>query len=78
MILKKVNFRLARLAFLLWAGVSTASGLSCTKDAATPQAAAPETTPAAAPHLVSSTLIGEYSPAVLAGRVKDIPLVGPW
>ncbi|UOQ54385.1 alpha/beta hydrolase family protein [Hymenobacter cellulosivorans] len=76
MILKKVNFRLARLAFLLWAGVSTASGLSCTKDTAAPQTEAPETTPVAATHLVSSTLIGEYSPTVLAGRVKEIPLVG--
>ncbi|WP_245318676.1 hypothetical protein [Hymenobacter elongatus] len=71
----KSNFRLTRLVFLLWAGVSTASGLSCTKDAAAPQPAT-ETPVAAETHLVSSTLIGEYSALALAGRVAGIPLVG--
>ncbi|PJJ48587.1 alpha/beta hydrolase family protein [Hymenobacter chitinivorans] len=76
MILKKFNLGLARFTFLLWAGISTVSGTGCSKDAAAPQTETTETTPPAAPHLVSSTLIGEYSPAQLAGRVKDIPLVG--
>jgi pimeloyl-ACP methyl ester carboxylesterase len=51
-----------------------AAGSSCTKEAA-PQ---PEAPAAAEPHLhlVSSTLIGEYSPAVLASRVAAIPLAG--
>ncbi|MCB2409282.1 alpha/beta hydrolase family protein [Hymenobacter lucidus] len=71
----KFNFRLARLVFLLWAGVSTASGLSCTKDAAAPQTTA-ETPAAPETHLVSSTLIGEYSAATLAGRVSEIPIAG--
>ncbi|RYU80124.1 alpha/beta hydrolase family protein [Hymenobacter persicinus] len=74
-----VNFlhrRLLRLAFALWAGVSTASGLSCTKDATAPQAVPAETPAAEAPHLVSSTLIGEYSASSLAARVSDIPIAG--
>ncbi|WP_235917447.1 alpha/beta hydrolase family protein [Hymenobacter busanensis] len=63
--------RLARFAFLVWAGFSSASGISCTKEAAAPQeTTAPET------RLVGSTLIGEYSPATLAGRVASIPLAG--
>jgi alpha-beta hydrolase superfamily lysophospholipase len=73
---KKSNFVLARFTFLLWAGISTASGLSCTKDTTAPQQTTPETSTPAATHLVSSTLIGEYSAATLAGRVSDIPIVG--
>ncbi|WP_245328382.1 alpha/beta hydrolase family protein [Hymenobacter aquaticus] len=76
MIRRKINFSLARLTFLLWAGISTASGISCTKDAAAPQAATETLTSPAETHLVSSTLIGEYSTSQLAGRVSDIPIAG--
>ncbi|GAA4393734.1 hypothetical protein GCM10023186_45600 [Hymenobacter koreensis] len=62
---------LTRFTFLLWVGFSSAISLSCTKEAAEPQVeTAPQTV------LVSSTLVGEYSPIVLAGRVANIPLAG--
>ncbi|UOG75291.1 alpha/beta fold hydrolase [Hymenobacter tibetensis] len=67
----KPDFRRLRLALLLWGGLSVAAG-SCTKEPS-PQ---PEAPVAAETHLVSSTLIGEYSPTVLASRVSGIPLVG--
>ncbi|WP_240737327.1 alpha/beta hydrolase family protein [Hymenobacter metallicola] len=78
MIRKKFNFSLVRLTFLLWAGISTASGISCTKDTAAPQTTteAPTGTGGAAVRLVSSTLIGEYSTSQLAGRVSEIPIAG--
>jgi len=71
--------RLARFVLVLWAGASTASGISCSKDTAAPQPATVETPPTPAvpeTHLVSSTLIGEYSPSALAGRVSEIPIAG--
>jgi alpha-beta hydrolase superfamily lysophospholipase len=71
------NFQnhLARLSLLLWVGLSTVAGPGCNKEAATPQTTAPEA-PAPETHLVSSTLIGEYSAAQLASRVSDIPVAG--
>jgi fermentation-respiration switch protein FrsA (DUF1100 family) len=70
--LKKIDFRRLRLTFLLWAGLGVAAGSSCTKDNS-PQ---PEAPAAVETHLVNSTLIGEYSPSVLASRVSGIPLAG--
>ncbi|MBC8082161.1 MAG: alpha/beta fold hydrolase [Hymenobacter sp.] len=66
------DFRRLRLALLLWAGLSVAAGSGCTKETA-PQPAAPAVPET---HLLSSALIGEYSPAALAGRVAGIPLAG--
>jgi len=48
-------------------------------NSSTPEPASPSETPAATPPattLTGSTLLGEYTPAQLAARVSDIPLVG--
>ncbi|GAA3945123.1 alpha/beta hydrolase family protein [Hymenobacter algoricola] len=75
MLLPNFHTHLARLSLLLLVGLSTAAGSGCTKEAATPQPAV--VAPAAPqPHLISSTLIGEYSTSTLAGRVADIPIAG--
>ena len=57
---------------MLWAGLGVAAGSSCSKETS-PQ---PEAPVAAETHLVNSTLIGEYSPTVLAGRVAGVLLAG--
>ena len=63
-----------------WAGLLVwllvlGSAPGCKSNSPEPDATAtPATPPATA--LVGSTLIGEYTPAQLAGRVSDIPLVG--
>lgn len=75
MLSTKPAIRRLRHGIFLWVGLFTLLGSSCSKDAS-PQ---PATLPAVAEtqkHLVSSTLIGEYSPQMLAGRVSSIPLVG--
>ena len=59
---------------MLWAGLGVAAGSSCSKETS-PQPE-PETPAAVETHLVNSTLIGEYSPSVLASRVSGIPLAG--
>ena len=59
---------------MLWAGLGVAAGSSCSKETS-PQPE-PETPAAVETHLVNSTLIGEYSPSVVASRVSGIPLVG--
>lgn len=76
MLVKKSDFRSLHLALLLGAGLSVAAGSSCTKEAAPQPRTA--TAPAASPtsHLLSSTLIGEYSPSALAARVSNIPGAG--
>ncbi|WP_086596184.1 alpha/beta fold hydrolase [Hymenobacter crusticola] len=80
MFFTKSNFPLRHLTWLLWLTLLVAPALSCTKDAAQPTEEPTVTTPTpAAPQtgqLLSSTLIGEYTPADLAGRVSDVPLVG--
>ena len=71
--LKPAFYRL-RFVVLLATSLGLAAS-SCTKDAAQPTQPAPApTAPATTTHLLGSTLIGEYSPAVLAGRVSGIPL----
>lgn len=63
---------------MLWLTLLVAPALSCTKDAAGSEPAPTVTTPVAPQtgQLLSSTLIGEYTPANLASRVSDVPLVG--
>ncbi|WP_236704975.1 alpha/beta hydrolase family protein [Hymenobacter sp. AT01-02] len=68
--------RLARFAPAWLIGlllVTTAPG--CKSESPQPDATTDET-PAPTPVLVGSTLIGEYSTTTLAGRVREIPLVG--
>jgi alpha-beta hydrolase superfamily lysophospholipase len=71
----RFSFRFARLLILSWLSFSLAASTSCTKEG-TVAPAAPTTPTAPETHLLSSTLIGEYSPTELAGRVSDIPLAG--
>ncbi len=79
MSLKINSRRLSHFAFLFWLSLVVAPGLSCTKEpaleAATPTAPAAPITPVASSRLLSSTLIGEYTPSMLAGRVPDLPIV---
>ncbi|SHK07225.1 alpha/beta hydrolase family protein [Hymenobacter psychrotolerans] len=73
MLFNKINSFTGRALLLVWAVLGLAAGSSCSKEETSPtteRPAAPDT------HLVSSTLIGEYSTAALAGRVPDIPLAG--
>lgn len=79
MSLKINNRRLSYFTFLFWLSLLVAPGLSCTKEP-TLEAIAPATpaapiTPVASSRLLSSTLIGEYTPSTLAGRVPDLPIV---
>ncbi|WP_400193294.1 alpha/beta hydrolase family protein [Hymenobacter sp. B81] len=74
MIFRFLNARLLPLSVLLWLGLSAAAVSGCGKEAVAP--AAPVVAAPAETYLQSSTLIGEYSPAVLAGRVSGIPLAG--
>ncbi|SHJ38615.1 Alpha/beta hydrolase family protein [Hymenobacter daecheongensis DSM 21074] len=76
MLLSHLPNSLARVTFLLWAGIGTIVGTGCAKETAAPQPTVAAPTPAAETHLVSSTLIGEYPASVLAGRVATIPLAG--
>ena len=64
--------RPAGLLLLLWVALGLTASSGCTKEDVPLTAApvAPET------HLLSSTFIGEYSPAVLAARVPAVPLAG--
>lgn len=55
----------------MWAVLGLAAGSSCSKQEAPPTTETPATPDT---HLVSSTLIGEYSTTALASRVPDIPL----
>ncbi|SMB94096.1 secretory lipase [Hymenobacter roseosalivarius DSM 11622] len=67
------------LALLLWLSLLVAPGLSCTKEPAALTAA--PTLPVApailaeSNRLLSSTLIGEYTPTELAKRVPNLPIV---
>ncbi|WP_375435859.1 alpha/beta hydrolase family protein [uncultured Hymenobacter sp.] len=72
MFLKKLDFRRLRLTLILWAGLGVAAGSSCSKETS-PQ---PEAPVAVETHLLTSTLIGEYSPTALTSRVSGIPLAG--
>ncbi|MBR7948619.1 alpha/beta fold hydrolase [Microvirga sp. STR05] len=72
MLFKKIKSWAARGLLVSWAALGLMASSSCTKED-TPLAqapAAPET------HLVSSTLLGEYSTTMLASRVPEIPLAG--
>lgn len=72
MFLKKFDFRRLRLTLMLWAVLGVAAGSSCSKETS-PQ---PEAPAVVETHLLNSTLIGEYSPTALAGRVPGMPLAG--
>ena len=74
MLFAKPNFRQFRFSILLWAGLGLVAGSSCSKEVAPAPVAPPA--PVAETQLVSSTLIGEYSPSTLAGRVSTIPFAG--
>lgn len=77
MVVKKPGFWRLRLLVLLSTSLVLAAGSSCTKEASVPTQQVPvPAAPTVRTHLVSSTLIGEYSPAVLAGRVSSLPLAG--
>lgn len=66
------SFRLPLLFPLLWVLLLLAPAVSCKSNTPEPaEALAPPAT-----HLLSSTLIGEYSAATLAGRVSAVPLAG--
>ncbi|WP_048825495.1 alpha/beta hydrolase family protein [Hymenobacter sp. DG25B] len=60
---------------LLWLSLFFSVTTGCKSEAAQPAPTATPATPVAT-HLISSTLIGEYSPAVLAQRVSSVPLAG--
>ena len=72
MLIEKIKLWAARGLLVSWAALGLTASTSCTKeDRPLAQApTAPET------HLVSSTLLGEYSTTMLAGRVPEIPLAG--
>lgn len=76
MLFHKLPLRLKRLTWLFSTILLVAPGLGCQKESARPAPATPVAepeTPAGTSRLLSSTLIGEYSPQSLAGRVSGIP-----
>ncbi|WP_188547945.1 alpha/beta hydrolase family protein [Hymenobacter qilianensis] len=79
MSLKINSRRLSYFTFLFWLSLLVAPGPGCTKEpaleAAAPTIPAAPIAPAASSRLLSSTLIGEYTPSTLAGRVPDLPIV---
>lgn len=75
--LKSTILRLPYLASILWLSLLVAPSLSCTKEQALPATEIPTApaVPVESNRLLSSTLIGEYTPTELAKRVPDLPIV---
>lgn len=73
MLLTKFSYRLKRLSWLLGATLLVGPGLSCQKEPAAPAETTVTPPETESPRLLSSTLIGEYTPQQLASHVNTVP-----